>query len=938
MRKEKRMRSRIAAACMAFFVLSTAVLPVSAEGTATSAETAETAQADEAADTTEPTEAAETPEADSGEKRVEFVDVENSYAKNAITRLAEMQLISGQGDDHFYPQQPIRRQDIAVLISKVAGLQPLADREAVFADVPQESAYAPYVYGLAQLDVLRGRDDQTLGAADPLTRQEMAVILGRLMKEIGVAPATGTPAVVYEDEEEIASYAREAVRLVTNQKWMQGANGHFNPTGLVTRAEAAVIAERLLDVRYAQADTGEFAVNTSELRVMAGESESLKVTRPTGEALPFTPIFAFDRPELGKVLGDGTFVAGPAPGRGNVTVTVGYRTLTIPVEITEAPPAKEAEEETKAESTTAEPVTANEESADAEQDVAPDEAAADEPQASEDSQATEESEEPAQEETASEPGQDADQTDAQEEEIVAGEEEWVNFGPESFTSVATIGPADPFFRQVEMQYPGPVGGLTAISEEWTGYNRQFGRKVTVVLPETKALGQVNLTFQQRKTSGITLPKWMEVEVSQDGKAWSYAGKAFHDVSPANEQMVIRTLAISLPEIEARYVRVTFPVDVFVFARQLEVWGKGTGQANSIVLLPHPNPTQTIQTESARRPVENMLLAYTGMHGDLGTWRTEDFLPMVGYLTQDGYMRDQMFDTVLFLPYQTMPATRESWTDYLDDLFRKNRQLDALNSAMREYNRLRGTLYTTPTKENVVLAIPYPAASQTNFGTLPDSSTPLSFSPAGIGEEKAFENRKLAVEWYFQELMKRWEKAEFSYLRLEGIYWFHELVEDSAPKERELIRSTAAMVHAKGLRYYWIPYYGAPGLEEWKSLSFDYAFLQPSYYSDRQIPLDRWEGFMDAVQKYGLQIEIEGDNKMYRDRTFYQLYYNQLAMTHKLGLDKNTIHAYYYGSKTFLEAFKSTDPALRAIYDDTYKWMRGRFNEVDYTVQEIFPQP
>ncbi|MCK9906566.1 hypothetical protein MXD63_42070, partial [Frankia sp. Cpl3] len=53
-----------------------------------------------------------------------------------------------------------------------------------------------------------------------------------------------------------------------------------------------------------------------------------------GGALPFTPVFSFDHPEIGQVLSDGTFIAGPVKGTGMITVTVGYKTLQIPVEIT----------------------------------------------------------------------------------------------------------------------------------------------------------------------------------------------------------------------------------------------------------------------------------------------------------------------------------------------------------------------------------------------------------------------------------------------------------------------------------------------------------------------------------------------------------------------------------------------------------------------------
>lgn len=851
---KKRMGSRIVAACLALSALLTSVAPMAAAEPDTGNPAVETGKAEEQA--------------------VTFADLGNSFAKDAVNRLASLHLISGLGNDHFYPQKTISRQDIAVLLTKVVGLQPKAAQEALFEDVPAESPYAPYVYGLSELGVMNGRNDSHLGAADPLTRQELAVLLSRLMKASGVPKATANTAnKVYTDEQEMADYAREAIAEVTNQRWMQGANGKFNPLGTVTRAEAAVIAERVLDARYQQAEQAEFTVDATRLDVIAGTSQRLQVTQPTGEKLPFTPIFAFDRPELGTILPDGTFVAGPTPGKGNVTITLGYRTVTIPVEIKDA------------DMPVAEPAV------------------------------------PAEPDETTKP---------------AEQDDLVNVAPGSFTAVNTFGPEDSYFREVEKQYPGPVGGLVAPSEEWTGYTRQFGRKVTVALSQEKPLERVTLTFKQQKTSGITLPESLDVEVSRDGKAWSYAGKAVHDVPASEEKLVVRTLAVTLPDIEARYVRVSFPVKVFAFARQLEVWANESGQWESAVLLPPPSPAQMMEDKKAGRRVENMLLAYSGAYGERGNWTKEDFLPMVGYRTVDGYMRDQMFDTVLFLPYQNMPVTKEGWQGYMNDLFGTGRQLDALNSAMREYNRLRGTLYTTPTQENVVLALPYPNASQTNFGKLADDKASLSFNPARIGEEQAYENRKQALEWYFQELQKRWDKAGFAYLKLEGIYWFHELIEDSAPKERDLIRSMASMVHDESLRFYWIPYFGAPGVGEWKSLYFDYAFLQPNYYSDKPVQLDRIEGVLDVVSKYGMGVEIEGDERMYRDPKFYQIYYNQLVAAHKLGMDKNNVHAYYYGSKTLIEAANSKDAVVRGIYDDTYKWMRGKFDREEYYEADEMP--
>lgn len=513
------------------------------------------------------------------EAHTEFTDLGNSYARKAVNRLAALHMISGQGENRFNPQNTISRQDIAVLLTKVIGLQPTEIEKAAFEDVPLENPYAPYVYGLSELGVMNGRSEHTMGALDPLTRQELAVMLSRLMKEGSVNKVAGQTPVTYNDEEEIADYAKTAVEEVTNQRWMQGAGGKFNPSGTVTRAEAAVIAERVLDARYQQAEQVKYKVDVERLSLAAGTSQRLKVSSIGGDELPFTPIFAFDRPELGTISADGTFVAGPTAGKGNLTVTVGYKTTIIPVEIKNASdPAAEKVEDTP---NTA-PVTSSNDSAtkvDESKKVV-----------------EEEAEEPAE------------------------KDELVNIAPGSYTSVTTFGTPDSYFQELEKQYPGPVGGLVTPTEDWTGYHRQFGRKVTVELDEAKPLERVALTFKQQKTSGITMPEYMEVEVSRDGKVWSYAGRAVHDVSAKEDKLVTRTLSVTLPDVNTRYVRVSFPVKVFTFARQLEVWAKADSEWNNgAVLLPPPNPAKLEEAKQAGRRVENMLLAYTGEHDELGTW-------------------------------------------------------------------------------------------------------------------------------------------------------------------------------------------------------------------------------------------------------------------------------------------------------------------------------
>jgi len=820
-------------------------------------------------------------ETDEDSEVISFADMEGHYAQEAVERLATLQLIRGMGEHEFQPQQPMTRQDFSVLFAKTTGIQPIAPREDSYEDIEADGPFAPYVYGLAQTGIMKGRTSEQFGADEPLTRQELAVILARFMELTGSTPGADADAgqavpVAYQDQDQIAEYAEEAVETVTQKKWMTGSSNQFRPEQKVTRAEAAVIADRVLAERVSQAENVVFAVNADKLTLVAGTSQRLKVSSPSGSTLPFTPIFSFDRPEIGTIEPDGTFVAGPTPGKGQITVSVGYKTMVIPVEVTA--------------------------------DGTPSEAGT--------------------------------QTEAEAEVTPAAEEGLTNFAPESFFGVKTTGPADTYFRSLEKSYPGPVGGLVMPSETWTGYARQFGREITLALPETKTIERVSLNFRHEKKMGILMPTKMEVEVSHDGKAWHYAGRVTHGVSPADETPQVRTLSLSLPELEARYVRVRFPVQIFVFARQLQVWGKDVENDDAEPLLLAPIPiTAAMVDKKAEDRMQNMLLAYSGAHAERGTWTKDDFLPLVGYIGTDGKVKDRMFDAVLFLPYPIMPTTQAGWEAYLDDIFRPGRQLDALNEAMKEYNKQRGKLYIDPEVEKVVLTLPYPNPAQTDFGRVNPDEVLLSFSAKNGGEEQAYRHRKKALEWYFQELLQRFEKAEYKYLKLEGIYWWHELVEDSVPNERQLIRETADMVHNQALRFYWIPYFGATGLEEWKDLGFDYAFVQPNFYSDKEIPVDRIEAALKVADQYGMGIEIEGDERMVRDLRYYQLYYNQLIAGHKAGIDKNKVHAYYYGSKSLLEAVNNKEPQARAVYDDTYQWMRGRFTLTEYLLPpQVTPTP
>ncbi|PPB08400.1 DUF4855 domain-containing protein [Brevibacillus laterosporus] len=882
----------------------------------------------------------------------EFVDTKGHYAEKAIKHLASMQVINGVTATEFRPNAQISRQDFIVLLSRALGLLPSEHAESTFSDLSKDSVYQAYASTLADNGIIKGKADGSMGGKDPLTRQELAVMLERVNQHLsfGTTEKKADPA-TFLDEQKIASFAQKASYEAVSQGWLTAYKGAFQPDKMLTRGDAVVLVERLVELRKKQADVKGFTVNQSSIKIMTGMSEQIKVKPEGDQPLPFTPIFAFDDKALGHISADGTFVAGAVAGKGVITVTVGYQSIQIPVEVTThgvVEDEKKAEDQAKtdeaktngAESNADEPKQAENKKQSDDQKQTDDKKQTDEKKQTVDQNSTEQKQ-PSQSvvsatETASSKATKEEKQEPKEEELVEG---WINYARNGHVTVTSLDPADPLFNESEKKYPGPAGGLTDPADVWTGYLRQMGREVTLDLNKVHTLDMVELTFRQEKTSGITLPSELEVEVSRDGKIWGYAGKATHAVSPGELNKLDRTLRISLPELDAQYVRLRFPVKVFTFAKQLKVYGhEAEPEQAKLISFPLSKTSTPLEDNKADDRVKDMLLVYHGAYADRGSWTKDDFLPMAGYIEPDGTIPDQMFDTMLFLPFPNMAETKAAWENYMDNLFEPGRQLDALNSAMLEINKRRNSLVLNTKKEKVVLTLPYPSPKVSDWGKLEENGPSLSFDPAKVGEEQAYKNRLAAVTWYKDKLINRWYQSEYKYLKLEGIYWFQELVDDAAPKERELIRNTADMVHYHGFRFYWIPYYGSPGLEEWKDLGFDYAFLQPNYYQANEVPIERVQLTLDVANKYGMGVEIEGDEKFLRDMRLYRTYYNQLIAGHKIGIDKDKIHAYYFGSKNLLMAYQSKEQQARKIYDDTYKWMKGKFDMKEFLVPEVVPTP
>lgn len=781
-----------------------------------------------------------------------FQDIEDSFAREDIIELAGQGIISGLSPAQFGPGEKISRGHFCLLLARVLGIQPVFPEQPAFSDLPRESAGAGYLEALAKLGIMTGTGDNRAGADKPVTRQDAALLLYRALAE-----KTGAASLEdrYADESQVSPYAVEGVAFITRQGLMAGSDGFFHPQRELTRAEAAVLAGRLLKTRKGQALTALPVISPQNLEICTGETRKIE-SGAVQKRPSFTVACGLDDPGAGRFAPGGFFTAGHKAGKVTITVNAGSSAFPVYAEIKGC-------------------------------------------QAAENS-----------------PGASASM--AQEEEQV------VELAREAACRVAPQEPDAGFQEREYRLYAGPVEGLASLSETWTGFLRQRGRDIIIDLKEFRPVAQVSLEFKQDAGSGVFIPEYLQGEVSPDGVLWYQLGQVRHGVEPFDPAVSSRNLTLTFLPVTTRYLKLSFPVDVWVFARNLSVKGypKGAEQPAVLAMANYRNSQAAVQAPEP--DARDILLVYTGSGSAEDTWSGPDFLPVVAYQDVRGKLSGRMFDTLLFLPYHGMPATRASWEAYLEDLFAPGKQLPALEEAAAQVNGIDGL----QGKEKVILTVPYPDEKEKIFGSLgeEDGKTVLSFSEEDAGREQALENRFAAVRWYYDKMMERWREAGFKHLELNGIYWYKEYMDQTISGEKELVQNVARLVRGRGQNFYWIPFYGAQGYEEWKSYGFTHVFLQPNYYAVEDQPEERMVRAVELARRYQTGIELEYDEKVLSNRYFYDLFYKQLNRAHQLGLDgEDETNAYFAGlKKALLDASSSKSPSIRAVYDDFYRWISGTY--------------
>ncbi|RRJ66167.1 hypothetical protein EHV15_27065 [Paenibacillus oralis] len=110
-------------------------------------------------------------------------DLEGHWAGDVLSRWLEQGFISGYADGKVKPDQPVTRAEWMVMVNGLLGIDPEAETEAAsFTDVKPRAWFAANAAAAVRQGYITGYPDGTLRPNAPVTRAEAAVMLGRLAK------------------------------------------------------------------------------------------------------------------------------------------------------------------------------------------------------------------------------------------------------------------------------------------------------------------------------------------------------------------------------------------------------------------------------------------------------------------------------------------------------------------------------------------------------------------------------------------------------------------------------------------------------------------------------------------------------------------------------------------------------------------------------------
>ncbi len=176
-----------------------------------------------------------------------FVDVpDDHWAAKSINDMAGLGMVKGVSENTFDMTSPMTRGAIATIFFRLSNGK--EGKSVTFADVAKDAWYADAVGWAAGAKLITGYDETTFGPDDTITRQQLAVMIARYAKLLGLdTTADAAELSAFSDGASTDSWAVDGMAWCVKAGVMHGrGDGTVDPKTNVTRAEAAAMLDRAI--------------------------------------------------------------------------------------------------------------------------------------------------------------------------------------------------------------------------------------------------------------------------------------------------------------------------------------------------------------------------------------------------------------------------------------------------------------------------------------------------------------------------------------------------------------------------------------------------------------------------------------------------------------------------------------------------------------------
>ena len=183
---------------------------------------------------------------------IPFIDVfESDWFVDAVMYAYERGLMIGTSTEPmmFSPNMELTRGMAATVPYRHAGSPDVIGLINPFTDVPANKWFTDAVVWAADKGIVLGLGDGRFAPCNIVTRQDLAAILNRYVVFTGIELPVIRDYTGFNDDADIANYAKEAVEKFFCAGIISGKPGNiFDPQGQTTRAEFATIIMNFLEV------------------------------------------------------------------------------------------------------------------------------------------------------------------------------------------------------------------------------------------------------------------------------------------------------------------------------------------------------------------------------------------------------------------------------------------------------------------------------------------------------------------------------------------------------------------------------------------------------------------------------------------------------------------------------------------------------------------